>query len=94
MPNTRSAKKQNRQNVKRRLVNQARKTEIKTIIKKFESMVEAKDFKAAADLLKQAESRLARAKGKGVLHWRTAARKTSRLAHALKIAATATTAAA
>lgn len=91
MPNTRSAKKQERQNIKRRSVNQTRKTEIKTIIKKFESAVEAKNFQQASDLLRQAESKLARAKGKGVLHWRTAARKTSRLAHALKIAATKTT---
>lgn len=89
MPNTRSAKKQERQNIKRRSVNQTRKTEIKTIIKKFEAAVEAKNFEQATDLLRQAESKLARAKGKGVLHWRTAARKTSRLAHALKIAANA-----
>lgn len=89
MPNIKSAKKQARQNIVRRLRNKARKTEIKSLIKQFEAAVESKNFSTAHDLLRQAEAKLARAKSKGVLHWRTAARKTSRLAQALKEAATA-----
>ena len=89
MPNIKSAKKQARQNIVRRLRNKARKTEIKTLIKQFEDAVETKNFSVAQDLLRQAEAKLARAKSKGVIHWRTASRKTSRLAQALKEAATA-----
>lgn len=89
MPNIKSAKKQARQNIVRRSRNKARKTEIKTLVKAFEDAVVAKEFTKAQDLLRQTESKLARAKGKSVIHWRTAARKTSRLAQALKEAATA-----
>ena len=89
MPNIKSAKKQAKQNIVRRLRNKARKTEIKSLVKRFEDAVETKDFATAQDLLRQAESKLARAKTKNVMHWRTAARKTSRLAQVLKEAATA-----
>lgn len=89
MPNIKSAKKQARQNIVRRARNKARKTEIKSLVKRFEEAIEMKDFSGAQDLLRQAESKLAQSKSKGVIHWRTAARKTSRLAQTLKEAAIA-----
>lgn len=79
MANTRSAKKQARQSVKRQKVNLARKTAIKSAIKKVLSAIEQGDADVTA-LLKAAESKLARAKGKNTIHAKTAARKVSRLA--------------
>lgn len=79
MANTASAKKRARQNKKRYVINLARKTALKTSIKKVLTAVEQKDANAA-QLLKEAEASLARAKGKGTLHVRAARRKISRLA--------------
>jgi small subunit ribosomal protein S20 len=45
--------------------------------------VEEQDVAQMKELLKDAESKLARAKGKGVLHKNTVARKVSRLAKAV-----------
>lgn len=81
MPNTSSAKKAARQNIKRRSVNLARKTAVKTAIKKVMTAVETnQDIEATQALLKNVEAELARAKSKGLLHANTAARKVSRLA--------------
>ena len=88
MPNTSSAKKAARQNVKRRSVNLARKTAVKTAIKKVLTAVETNlDIETTKALLKNVEAELARAKSKGLLHANTAARKVSRLAK--KVAAAA-----
>ena len=83
MANLKSAKKRALQNVKRKLVNQSRKSENKTKTKKYYEAVDAKYTKAAQDLLRLAESKIARAKGKGVIEKNTAARKISRLAKQL-----------
>lgn len=81
MPNTSSAKKAARQNVKRRKINLARKTAVKSAVKKVLSAVETNmDIDATKALLKNAEVELARAKNKGHLHTNTVARKVSRLA--------------
>jgi len=84
MPNTRSAKKQARQNEVRRVRNQARKTEIKTVVKKFDAALQTGDLVNAAALLREAESKIARAGSKGVLHRKTVARKVSRLTKRFK----------
>ena len=81
MANTKSAQKQARQNVVRRQRNLARKTAIKTAIRKvLESLEKGGDLAETKLLLKDAEAKLSRAGGKGVLHARTASRKISRLA--------------
>ena len=80
MPNIKSAKKRVLQIEKRRVRNQARKTAIKTAIKKVLLALENGDFANTKALLIDAESKIARAKGKGVLHRNTAARKISTLA--------------
>ena len=80
MPNIKSAKKRVLQTAKRQLRNQARKSSIKTAIKKVVSAIENNDIATARKLFIEAESKLAQAKGKGVLHRNTAARKISRLA--------------
>jgi small subunit ribosomal protein S20 len=84
MPNIKSAKKRVLQIEKRQLVNQARKSAIKTAIKKVIVAIESNDLETAKKLFVEAESKLSRAKGKGVLHANTAARKISRLAKKVK----------
>ncbi|MBD3272856.1 30S ribosomal protein S20 [Candidatus Dependentiae bacterium] len=79
MANIKSAKKRAKTNEKRRKINLARKSEIKTVVKKYISAIEEKNVDEAKDLLKLAESKIARATGKGLLKKNTAARKISRL---------------
>jgi small subunit ribosomal protein S20 len=87
MANTKSAKKRVLQNNKRRQVNLSRKTCLKTAVKKVLDAVKAGDYENSMILLKDAEAKFARAKGKKVVHANAAARKTSRLAQ--KVAALA-----
>jgi small subunit ribosomal protein S20 len=85
MANIKSAKKRARQDVVRRQLNLARKTAVKTAIKKVLAAVSAHDYEASVETFKAAEAQLRRAKNKGVLHSNTVDRKVSRLA--LKVAA-------
>jgi small subunit ribosomal protein S20 len=87
MANIKSAQRQAKKNKKRRQINLARKTAIKTVIKKLNAAVEQNaDQKQTQTLLKEATAQIARAKNKGVLHKRTAARKMSRLAKRVAVA--------
>lgn len=79
MANKKSAKKRAITNVTRNLKNIARKSEIKTLSKKIAEAVQANDMTQAKGLLKTAESKIAKAKGKKVLKKNTASRKISRL---------------
>jgi small subunit ribosomal protein S20 len=83
MPVIKSAKKRVLQSEKKRIKNSARKSAIKTAVKKVVEAIEARNFEQARALFKSAESQLARAKGKGVLHANTVARKISRLAQCI-----------
>ena len=80
MANIKSAQKRARQNVVKRAVNGARRSALKTAVKKVLEAVKLGDFALSSSLLRDAESKIARARGKGVLHANTAARKVSRLA--------------
>lgn len=81
MANIKSAKKKAKQSEKRRLVNLARTSDIKTTIKKFKLALDQKEVKDKAQiLLSSIAAKLARAKSKGVIHRNTAARKLSSLA--------------
>ncbi|HEX2978143.1 MAG TPA: 30S ribosomal protein S20 [Candidatus Babeliales bacterium] len=81
MANTKSAKKQARKNIKRRDVNLARKTAIKSAAKKVLLAIEqGEDIKVTQELMRDIEAKLARAKGKGTLHKKAASRKIGRLA--------------
>lgn len=80
MANTRSAKKNVRKNEKRRLCNLARRSALKTSIKKARTMIESgSDAAQVKPVIGDIAAQLARAKGKGVIHKRAAARKLSRL---------------
>ena len=80
MPNIASAKKRARQALKRNAQNTDRRSSIKTAVKKVVVALENNDVDAAKTLLRDAESKIARAKGKGLFHAKTASRKVSRLA--------------
>ena len=80
MANIKSAKKKMRKDIVRSEVNLARRTAIKTAIKKvLVAIDQATDKQATVALLRDAEAKLARSKGKGI-HRNTASRKISRLA--------------
>jgi small subunit ribosomal protein S20 len=80
MPNIKSAKKRVGQNEKRRVNNLARRTAIKTATKKVLLALENNQIAQAKELLKEVNAKLARAKGKHLMHANAAARKMSRLA--------------
>jgi small subunit ribosomal protein S20 len=81
MANTKSAKKNARQNKIRRLRNTARRSSIKTALKKIHSSLEAKaDASKTQELIKDVAAQLARAKSKGIIHPNAASRKLSRIA--------------
>jgi|WetSurMetagenome_2_1015567.scaffolds.fasta_scaffold50178_3 small subunit ribosomal protein S20 len=83
MANLKSAKKRAIQNKKRQACNQARRSEFKTLTKKFFEALEDKDMATARELMLLAESQLARAKSKRVVKANTASRKISRMARKL-----------
>ena len=64
----------------KRQKNLARKTAIKTAVKKVLEAIKSQDHAASLELLRNAEAQMARAKGKRVMHAKTASRKVSRLA--------------
>ncbi|OGS46055.1 MAG: 30S ribosomal protein S20 [Elusimicrobia bacterium RIFOXYD2_FULL_34_15] len=78
-----SVLKEARKNVKRRLVNKAVKSRIKTAIKKFESALTEKNAEKAKELLKAVSSVLDKAAKRNVIHRKNASRKISRLAQRL-----------
>ncbi len=81
MANIKSAKKRARQTVKKHQKNLARKSALKTAIKKvLTAITSSEDAESTKKLLRDAEAKIARAKGKGVLHKKTAQRKISKLA--------------
>jgi len=79
MANTASARKRIRQTAIRTVRNQARKSRMRTFIKKVESAIASGDRNAAQEALRQAQPEMQRASGKGVVHANTVARKLSRL---------------
>jgi small subunit ribosomal protein S20 len=85
MANTPSAEKRIRQIAKRTAVNAARKSRIRTFIRKVEDAIKAGDASAARDALQAAQPEIMRGASKGVLHANTASRKVSRLAQRVKV---------
>ena len=79
MANTASAQKRIRQNVKRTARNQARKSRMRTFVRKVEAAIAGGDKQAANEALRAAQPEMQRAALKGVTHPNTVARKLSRL---------------
>ena len=69
--------------VRRTEVNKARKSRIRTYIRKVDEAVASGDQAAAAEALRAAQPEIMRGANKGVLHKKTASRKVSRLAAAV-----------
>ena len=84
MANTPGAKKAIRKIERRTEVNKARRSRLRTYVRKFEEALAGGDAAAAKTAFVDAESELMRAVSKGVLHKNTGSRKVSRLAAQLK----------
>ncbi len=84
MANTASARKRIRQTETRTARNQARKSRMRTFIKKVETAIAGGNRSAAAAALREAQPEMQRAAGKGVVHGNTVARKLSRLSARIK----------
>ena len=84
MANTASARKRIRQTAKRTARNQARKSRMRTFVKKVETAVASGDQAAAREALRLAQPEMHRAVTKGVAHKNTIARKLSRLSARIK----------
>jgi small subunit ribosomal protein S20 len=84
MANTASARKRIRQTEKRTIRNRARKSRVRTFLRKVESAIAGGDQAQAQEALKAAQPELQRAATKGVLHRNTVARKLSRLSARIK----------
>jgi len=81
MANTKSARKATRVITRRTKVNQARRSTMRTSVRKVEEAIANGDSKAAMTALKAAEPNIMRSAQKGILHKKTASRKISRLTH-------------
>lgn len=84
MANTSSAKKMVRKIAKRTEVNKARRSRVRSFVRKVEEAIASGDKNAAAAALKDAQPELQRSVTKGVAHKATVARKISRLAARVK----------
>ena len=84
MANNPGAKKAIRKIARRTEVNKARRSRVRTYLRKFEEALAAGDPGVAKESFIQAQSELMRAVSKGVVHKNTASRKVSRLAAQLK----------
>lgn len=84
MANTDSARKRIRQNVVRTARNTARKSRMRTFVKKVETAIASGDQAAANAALREAQPEMQRAAGKGVIHKNTVARKLSRMSARIK----------
>jgi small subunit ribosomal protein S20 len=84
MANTSSAKKAARQMITRTLVNNARRSRVKTDVRTVEEAITSGDRAKAEAALKAAQPMLARSAQKGMMHKKTASRKVSRLTKRVK----------
>lgn len=84
MANSPQAKKRARQNEARFAVNKARRSRIRTYLRKVEEAIASGDKDAAAAALRAVQPELMRGVTKGVFHKNTAARKMSRLSSRVK----------
>ena len=83
MANTSQSKKRARQSERREDINKARRSRIRTFVRKVEEAILSGNSDAAVAALRAAEPELARGVSKGVLHKNTASRKFGRLTKAV-----------
>jgi small subunit ribosomal protein S20 len=88
MANTSSARKAVRKIARRTEINQARRSQLRTFVRKVEEAIAASDRNQAVAALKAAEPIIMRAAQMGVIHRNAASRKVSRLSHRIAKLAT------
>jgi small subunit ribosomal protein S20 len=84
MANNASARKRIRQTEKRTARNKARKSRVRSFLRKVEEAVKSGDKSAAQQAFRAAQPELQRAATKGIVHANTVARKLSRLSARVK----------
>ncbi len=84
MANTPQAKKRARQNERRFEINKARRSRVRTYLRKVEEAIESGDQEAAKSALRAAQPELMRGVSRGIFHKNTVARKMSRLSSRVK----------
>ncbi|HHX88643.1 MAG TPA: 30S ribosomal protein S20 [Paracoccus sp.] len=84
MANTPQSQKRARQNERRFEINKARRSRIRTFLRRVEEAIASGDAGAAKTALQAAQPELDRGVSKGVLHKNTVARKMSRLSNRIK----------
>jgi small subunit ribosomal protein S20 len=84
MANSAQAKKRARQIERRTEVNKARRSRIRTYLKKVDEALESGDKGVAQQALKVVQPELMRGVSKGIMHKNTASRKMSRLSSRVK----------
>ena len=84
MANSPQSKKRTRQNERRMVVNRARRSRIRTFLRKVEEAIASGDKEKAHAALTRAQPELMRGVSKGIFHKNTAARKMSRLSAHIK----------
>lgn len=80
MANHKSAIKRHKQSLKRAARNRSRRTRVKNVIKDARAAIQGNVESATEKAISIAQSVLGKATTKGAIHWKTAARKISRLA--------------
>ncbi len=79
MANHASAEKRNRQRITRTVRNKARKSAVRSFVKKVRAALAAKDAAGAKTALQEATSQLDKAATKGAIHTKSASRTIGRL---------------
>jgi small subunit ribosomal protein S20 len=81
MANTKSAKKAARQIARRTVINKARRSRLRTAVRKVEEAIATGNRSAALAAMAEAEPAIIRAGQQGTVHRNSARRKVSRLVH-------------
>ena len=86
MANHKSALKRHKQSLKKAARNRAARTRVKNVVKSVRLAILENDPAKASEALAAAVSTLDKTAGKGVIHWKNAARRVSRLTKAVNAA--------
>ena len=84
MANSPQSKKRALQAERRTEINKARRSRMRTFIRKVEEAIASGEYAAASEALRQAQPVIMRNVSRGVVHKNTASRKVSRLAGRVK----------
>ena len=84
MANSPQAQKRARQIARRTEVNKARRSRIRTFLRKLEEAISGGNVKLASEALKDVQPEIMRGVNKGIMHKNTASRKMSRLSARVK----------